>query len=57
MGLLVSRLLGDLSQSLPDVSDAEIDAIADERVAEMDRDPSSTILHDEMLRFISSKHR
>ncbi|WP_461784827.1 hypothetical protein [Prosthecobacter sp.] len=53
MGLLVSRLLGDLSQGLPDASDAEFDAMADEREAEMDRDPSATISHDEMLRFIT----
>jgi hypothetical protein len=37
MGFLVSRLLGDLSQGLPDASDAEFDAMADEREAEMDR--------------------
>jgi hypothetical protein len=53
MGFLVSRLLGDLSQGLPDASDAEFDAMADEREAEMDRDPSATISHDEMLRFIT----
>ena len=53
MGLLVSRLLGNLSQNLPDASDTEIDATADEREAEMDRAPSATISHDEMLRFIT----
>ena len=52
MGLLVSRLLGDLSQGLPNASDAEFDTMADEHEAEMDRDPSATISHDEMLRFI-----
>lgn len=57
MGLLVSRLLGDLSHNLPDASDAELDAIANQREVEMDRDPSTVVSHDEMLRFISSKRR
>lgn len=57
MGLLVSRLLGDLSHGLPDASDAELDAIANEREAEMDRDPGAVVSHEEMLQFIASKRR
>jgi len=57
MGLLVSRLLGDISHTLPDTSDEELDTIAHEREEEMSRDPGAVVSHDEMLRFISSKHR
>jgi hypothetical protein len=57
LGMLVSRLLGELSEKLPSTSDAELTAIADAREAEMDRDPSATISHEDMLAFIQSRRR
>jgi hypothetical protein len=57
MGWLVTRLLGDLSNELPDTTDAEFEAIADAREAEMDMDADATVSHEEMLRFIESKRR
>ena len=57
LGTLVSRLLGELSEKLPSTSDAELTAIADAREAEMDRDPSATISHEDMLAFIQSRRR
>lgn len=57
MGRLVTRLLGDLSNDLPDTTDAEFEAIADAREAEMDMDADATVSHEEMLRFIESKRR
>jgi hypothetical protein len=57
LGTLVSRLLGELSEKLPNTSDAELTAIADAREAEMDRDPAATISHEDMLAFIQSRRR
>jgi hypothetical protein len=57
LGMLVSRLLGELSEKLPSTSDAELTAIADAREAEMDRDPAATISHEDMLAFIQSRRR
>jgi hypothetical protein len=52
LGTLVSRLLGELSEKLPKTSDAELEAIADSREAEMDHDPSVSISHEDMMAFI-----
>jgi len=57
LGVLVSRLLGELSTSLPDTTDEDLNAIADAREAEMDRDPAATITHEDMLAFIQSRRR
>ena len=57
LGTLISRLLGEISEPLPSSSDAELHAIADAREAEMDRDPSATISHEDMLAFIQSRRR
>ncbi len=57
LGFLVTRLLGEMSESLPSSSDAELHAIADAREAEMDRDPSATISHEDMMTFIQSRRR
>lgn len=57
LGVLVTRLLGELSTALPDTTDDELTAIADAREAEMDRDPAATISHDDMLAFIQSRRR
>lgn len=57
MGWLVTRLLGDLSNDLPDTTDAEFEAIAEAREAEMDMDADATVSHEEMLSFIESKRR
>ena len=57
LGALVSQLLGELSQPLADSSDAELEAIADAREAEMDSDPALTISHEDMLAFIHSRSR
>ncbi len=57
LGTLVSRLLRELSEKLPTTSDAELTAIADARETEMDRDPASTISHEDMLAFIQSRRR
>lgn len=57
LGVLVTRLLGELSTALPNTTDDELTAIADAREAEMDRDPAATISHDDMLAFIQSRRR
>ena len=57
LGSLVSQLLGDLSQPLDDTDDAELEAIADAREAEMESDPAMTISHEDMLAFIQSRSR
>lgn len=57
MGALVSQLLGELSQPLADTEDAELEAIADAREAEMDSDPALSISHEDMLAFIQSRSR
>jgi|GEM_PF-1334768 len=57
LGVLVTRLLGELSTTLPNTSDAELTALADAREAEMDRDPAATISHEDMLAFIQSRRR
>ncbi|WP_397384037.1 hypothetical protein [Prosthecobacter sp.] len=57
LGALVSQLLGELSQPLADFSDAELEAIADAREAEMDSDSALTISHEDMLAFIQSRSR
>ncbi len=57
LGALVSQLLGELSESLTDTSDTEIEAIADAREAEMESDPAATLSHEEMLAFIQSRRR
>jgi hypothetical protein len=57
LGVLVTRLLGELSTALPSTTDDELTAIADAREAEMDRDPAATISHDDMLAFIQSRRR
>lgn len=49
LGVLVTRLLGELSTALPNTTDDELTALADAREAEMDRDPATTISHDDML--------
>ena len=40
-----------------DVSDDELEAIADAREAEMESDPSMTLSHEDMLIFIQSRRR
>jgi hypothetical protein len=57
LGSLINRLLGELSDSLPDCSDADLHAIADAREAEMESDVSATISHEQMLGFIQSRRR
>ncbi|MBE7496072.1 MAG: hypothetical protein HS117_14105 [Verrucomicrobiaceae bacterium] len=57
LGVLVTRLLGELSTALPSTTDDELTAIADAREAEMDRDPDATITHEDMLAFIQSRRR
>jgi len=56
-GTLISRLLGEISEALPSSSDAELSAIADAREAEMERDPSATISHEDLLAFIHSRRK
>ncbi len=57
LGTLISRLLGKISEALPSSSDAELSAIADAREAEMERDPSATISHEDLLAFIHSRRK
>ena len=57
LGALVSQLLGELSLPLKESSDAELEAIADAREAEMENDPAMTISHEDMLAFIESRRR
>jgi hypothetical protein len=57
LGVLVTRLLGELSNALPNTTDDELTVIADAREAEMDRDPAATISHEDMLAFIQSRRR
>ena len=57
LGTLISRLLGEISEALPSSNDAELSAIADAREAEMERDPSATISHEDMLAFIHSRRK
>ncbi|MBL9182546.1 MAG: hypothetical protein JNN17_10420 [Verrucomicrobiaceae bacterium] len=57
LGVLVTRLLGELSTALRSTTDDELTALADAREAEMDRDPAATISHDDMLGFIQSRRR
>ncbi|MBL9132919.1 MAG: hypothetical protein JNG86_17050 [Verrucomicrobiaceae bacterium] len=57
LGVLVTRLLGELSAALPSTTDDELTAIADAREAEMDSDPAATITHEDMLAFIQSRRR
>ncbi len=57
LGTLISRLLGEISEALPSSSDAELSAIADAREAEMERDPSATISHEDLLAFIHSRRK
>ncbi len=57
LGALLTRLLGELSEPLSSSSDDELHALADDREAEMDRDPSATISHEDMLAFIQSRRR
>ena len=57
LGILLTRLLGEISEPLPSSSDAEMHTIADAREAEMDRDPSTIISHEDMLAFIQSRRR
>ena len=56
-GQLVSLLLADLSTGLVETQDAELEAMADEREAEMDKDPAATLSHEGMLHFINSRRR
>ena len=57
LGVLVTRLLGELSNALPNTTDTELEAIGDAREAEMDRDPAATMAHEDMLAFIQSRRR
>jgi hypothetical protein len=57
LGVLVTRLLGELSKALPCTTDDELTALADAREAEMDRDPAATITHQDMMAFIQSHRR
>ncbi len=57
LGVLVTRLLGELSTALPNTTDDELTALADAREAEMDSDPAATISHDDMLAYIQSRRR
>ena len=40
-----------------DVSDTELDAIADAREAEMESDPAMSISHEDMMVFIQSRRQ
>jgi hypothetical protein len=55
LGVLVGRLLGELSESMPNTTDDELTALADAREAEMDSDTAATITHDDMLAFIERR--
>jgi hypothetical protein len=57
LGVLIGRLLGEISNAQPNTTDDELTAIADAREAEMDSDPASTISHDDMVAFIQSRRR
>jgi hypothetical protein len=57
LGVLVTRLFGELSTVLPNTTDDELTALADAREAEMVRDPASTTSHDDMLAFIQSSQQ
>lgn len=56
-GQLVSLLLADLSTGLVETQDEELEAMADEREAEMDTDPTATLSHEGMMHFINSRRR
>ncbi|MBE2283468.1 MAG: hypothetical protein IAE77_08395 [Prosthecobacter sp.] len=51
LGVLVTRLLGELSTALPNTTDDELTAIADAREVELDSDSAATITHDDMQVF------
>lgn len=55
LGVLVTRLLGELSAALPSTTDDELNAIADTREAEMAGDSAATITHDEMQTLIQGR--
>lgn len=55
LGGLVGRLLGELSESMPNTTDDELTALADVREAEMDIDPTATITHEDMRAFIERR--
>ena len=57
LGVLIGRLLGEISNAQPNTTDDELTAIADAREAEMDSDPAATISHDNMLAYIQSRRR
>jgi hypothetical protein len=57
LGVLIGRLLGEISNAQPNTTDDELTALADAREAEMDSDPAATISHDDMLAFIQSRRR
>jgi hypothetical protein len=52
LGVLVTRLLGELSTALPNTTDHQLTVLADVREAEMNCDPSAIITHEDMLAFI-----
>ncbi|MBB5037206.1 addiction module protein [Prosthecobacter dejongeii] len=56
-GQLVSLLLADLSAGLVETQDEELEAMADEREAEMDTDPAATLSHEDLLHFINSRRQ
>jgi|UniRef100_UPI00378424A1 hypothetical protein len=43
---------GSSACASPDTRDAELEAIADDREIEMDRDPSASFSHEDMLAYI-----
>lgn len=56
-GTLAAHLLAELADGMTSASDAELDAIAEEREREMDADSAATLSHDEMLAFIHSRRQ
>ena len=57
LGVLVTRLLGELSTALPNTTDNQLTFLADVCEAETDCDPSAIITHEDMLAFIQSSQQ